>query len=571
MRWRFLLLVVSLCPATTLAQENRDPLRFVPPDSTVVAKIECPPKLYDSVYKLDVVRGALETAGVKDFYDSTNYRRFQQLLAYFEKALGKDRYQLLDGLTGGGVSVVGRLEKPGSALLVVQAKDEALLKDFAKLATELVEKELVRQESKEKLRHSVKDGIETFAVGPVRAAIVDGALLVASDDKMLAAALAARKKPAEPDARRTARADIPPSAHAWVWLDLERFRNLPDVKPGFDAAGKDVGAKFIFGGIHDVLRRSPWMTTALVEDGGEWRLSLRMPSGRDGMSPISNLVVPATTKVPGSLPLLRPPRTLASFSGFLDLGSMWDHRKEIFGAKQAEEMDKGEANISKALLGVKIGNLFRQAGPHYRVVFASPEKSPYAQVPGTKIPAFAVVVDMRDPKFGKTVDFFLRGFGLIGVLASKGSVKIADQEHAGVKFLTVRFPEDKPFAGDDAGFRFNYDPCFAIVGDQAIFSSSVELGKDLIDLLKKDSKTDAGSPAVSRTMLYSAGAVHALRAGEDQVLTQLILNQALPPGAARNEVNKIIALVERLGTIGYDVDYREHEFRFDLRWNRRSK
>ena len=569
MRWRLVSLVV-LYPASLFAQENRDPLRFVPPDAGVVAKIERPSNLYDSIAKLDVVQSALETAGVRDFYDSTNYRRFQQLLAYYEKALGKDRYQLLDGLTGGGVAVAGRLEKPGAALLVVQAKDEALLKDFVRLAIALVEKELARQESKEKLRRNMKDGIETISVGPVRAAIVDGALLVASDDKMLAAALAARTKPAEPEPRRTARADIPTSAHAWLWVDVERFRNLPDVKPGFDAAGKDVGAKFIFGGIHDIVSRAPWLTAALVEDAGEWRVALRMPRGRDGMSPISNLVAPAKAEVPGSLPLLQPPRTLASFSGYYDLGSMWEHRKEIFGQKQAEAMDKGEADISKALLGVKIGNLFRQLGPHHRVVIASPEKSPYAQTPGTKIPSFAVVVDMRDPKFGKTVDFFLRGYGLIGVLASKGSVKIADQEHDGVKMLTFRFPEDKQFEGDAAGVRFNYDPCFAVVGDQAIFSSTVELGKDLIDLLKRGpSKTDTASPAVSRSTLYSTGAVHALRAGEDQVLTQLVLQQALPPGAAREEIGKIIDLVERLGTIGYDVDYRDREFRFDLRWNRK--
>jgi hypothetical protein len=74
---------------------------------------------------------------------------------------------------------------------------------------------------------------------------------------------------------------------------------------------------------------------------------------------------------------------------------------------------------------------------------------------------------------------------------------------------------------------------------------------------------------VSRSKLYSSGAVQALRAGEDQVVTQLILQQALPPKAAREEVGKIIDLVERLGTIGYDVDYRDREFRFDLRWNRK--
>ena len=175
MRWRILLLVVSLVPAATaVAQESRDPLRFVPPDAALVAKIKGPTSLVDSVYKLDVVRGALETAGVRDFYDSTNFRRLEQLLAYFEKALGKDRHELLDGLTGGsGVTrFAARLapDKPGAALLVVQApKDERLLKDFADRAIALVEKELARQESKETLRRGTRDGIETISVGPVRA------------------------------------------------------------------------------------------------------------------------------------------------------------------------------------------------------------------------------------------------------------------------------------------------------------------------------------------------------------------------------------------------------------------
>src|SRR4051794_26129939 len=114
MRWRLLLLVVFALPAAASAQDNRDPLRFVPPDVQVVAKIDRPDGLVDAFMKMDLVKDALETAGVRDFYDSTNYRRLQQLIGYYEKALNVDRQEMLRGLTGGGVAFAARLEKPGA-------------------------------------------------------------------------------------------------------------------------------------------------------------------------------------------------------------------------------------------------------------------------------------------------------------------------------------------------------------------------------------------------------------------------------------------------------------------------
>src|SRR5262249_33992215 len=36
--------------------------------------------------------------------------------------------------------------------------------------------------------------------------------------------------------------------------------------------------------------------------------------------------------------------------------------------------------------------------------------------------------------------------------------------------------------------------------------------------------------------------------------------------AAREEVRKIIALVERLGTLGFEINYGKSDFTFDVRW-----
>jgi hypothetical protein len=566
-----------ILPALSHADAPKDPLRFIPRDVQVVAKLERPAALAEAVETHELVREAMKISGVRELYDSTNSRRFTQLLAYFEKELGKDKRELLDLLAGGGAAVAGKFDQKGPRILVVQAKDPQLLERFSRLALDLVEKELVRQELKIPLQKSTYKDIQTFRYGPASIAIVDGALVVTQEETLLKSVIDGQRGKKGKKAKKfealldtatvqEARKGIPTDAHAWLWLDLDAVKKQPGFKAGFDAGSQDPNVMILFGGGLDIFRRSPYLTAYLAQEGADWRVRVGMPRGRDGMTAIAKMVLPDGE--PGSLPLLQPPRTLASFSYYLDLGSMWKNRKQIFGDKTAEALDKGETEISKALLGAKIGTLLQQMGSHHRVVVAAQGKSAYANKGLTKVPASALVVDMRDPAFGKSVNFFLRGYGLLGVVGTKGSVKLSEQEHAGVKLVCFRFPEDKPFDGDPNGERFNYSPTFGIVDQNVIFSSTTELAKDLIDELKRGTKEPAAT-ATTRSRLYSSGGAEALRAGEQQVLTQLILTQALPPEAAREEVRRIIALVERLGTLNFAIDYGQSDFRFDVLWQRK--
>src|SRR5439155_2934696 len=112
------------CPVSLRADGPKDPLRFVPKQAEVVAKIERPRALLEAIEKHETVQEALKISGIRELYDSTNLRRLYQLIAYFEKELGKDKLELLDALTGGGVVVAGKFSNPAGAMLVVQAKDE---------------------------------------------------------------------------------------------------------------------------------------------------------------------------------------------------------------------------------------------------------------------------------------------------------------------------------------------------------------------------------------------------------------------------------------------------------------
>src|SRR5262249_28612641 len=98
-RTTFLVCLALFIPASARADGPKDPLRFVPRQAEVVAKIERPRALLEAIEKHELVQEAFKISGIRDLYDSTNQRRLYQLIAYFEKELGKNKYELLDALS----------------------------------------------------------------------------------------------------------------------------------------------------------------------------------------------------------------------------------------------------------------------------------------------------------------------------------------------------------------------------------------------------------------------------------------------------------------------------------------
>jgi hypothetical protein len=96
--------------------------------------------------------------------------------------------------------------------------------------------------------------------------------------------------------------------------------------------------------------------------------------------------------------------------------------------------------------------------------------------------------------------------------------------------------------------RFNFSPCFARVGKQFVWCSTIELCRELVGLIQAQEKgTRRGSPATARTRLYANGGADLLHDIEDQLFTQTILDQAVPPDEARAQVKSFIAYVRKLG------------------------
>jgi hypothetical protein len=496
-------------------------------------------------------------------------RRALQLLAFAEKELGAKWPNLLDQIGGNGVALALRYgETSAPAVLVLCGKDEKQVEKAYALAVRVVEEELVRQGAKEAPEKETVAGVTVTRVGDdIRFARVGATILVsnkaASLKLAIEQALAVESKRRTHPARKAALGLLPKNPLAWLWVDLKSVKESKASKDFFDATRQDFLQTLVLGLTIDTVRRSDFLALGLYQEMTGFRLALRMPAGRDGMWDDLALHVPPKGR-PGTLPLLEPPGTIYSHSLHLDVAYMWNNRARLVNAEFRKQIEEGEKQASRVLpSNVKLGELLSMWGPYHRVVVANHDTRPYKTEPALKLPAFGYVGSSRDPKFVASLDPVLRSAGLLGTI--QFGLRMTEYEHEGVKLIAYRFPENKPLAEDPDGLRFNFEPCFSVVGDEIVLATTVELGKKLITELKKPHSGRAHSAVLRGKVSAKAGA-DAIAGFTDPLVTDAVLGRGIGLAEARKEVGDLVAFVRTLGTATVEIGVTDNEYRVDVVW-----
>jgi hypothetical protein len=572
------LIALTVCVAAVAAETPksdtpRSPLRLIPEQTDLLVQVPQPRRLVETLIALDTLKQLQQLAPVRELFDSTNVRRFTQLVAYFEKELGIPWPQLLERLAGRGV-VLG-IEfgpSPAPALVVVEGDDDKLMQQFFELGLRIAEQELARQEAKDKPVKGSYKGVATVRVGTeFHAAIAGGVLFLSNSEKTLHAALdrhhgGVKKSMAGAAAVAEAAKLLPPQALVSLWLNLDKVRQSPEAKAAYKSPPRDEPLQTVlFGHYLNLLGRSPFVCAAVYRAPESLGLTIRIPRGRDGMGGDKLLHVPPAG-APGSRPLLEPKNVLYSESSYFDIANIWKERTTLFNEKQVQGMEKFEKQSSVPFLaGTKLSKLLTQAGPYYRFVAAHQSKSSYKTTPKIAIPAFAVVWELRDPEaFGKTMETILRAAALLG--GGKANLKLVEEKYKNCKLVGYRFPEDETLKGDVNDLRFNFTPCFTRVGDQFVVSSTVALCRELVDLIQKEGTTPTrGDASSSRMRLYASGAAAYLHTIEDLLITQTTLDQAVTPKEAREQVKVFLDVIRGLGALTLEPRFDDKMFQYDIR------
>jgi hypothetical protein len=568
-------LLLTAALSAPAADVRADPLRLLPADTELVFKVEQPRRLVEALLNHQALSPLRELEAVRELYDSTNYRRFHQLVTYFEKQLGLKWPEALQRLAGGGVAVGIKFgTEPAPTLAVIQGVDADLLQRFSRLALDVVTQELARRDAPEKVEHDKYRDLDTVHIGKdFHAAVVGSALLLSNSKQALHRGIDLRRDGRESLAAvpgvAAARRLLPPDPFAWAWLNLETVRKAPQAKEVFAQPRNDAILTVLFGGWLDVARRSAFLCGGLYGDTHRMSLALRMPAGREGM-PAELAVHAPLGDQSGAPPLLEPRGVLYSSGFYLDLSEFWQQRKKLFNERQVSSFQDFDKKSALFLLGRRFSQLTAQAGTRFRYVVVNEPNAKYP-VGRTGLDlrlGFALVANSRDPAFGKSMESVLRAAALLA--STQVKLQLVEERHAGVALVAYRpegAAERRPQAEQNPLANL-VSPCFATVGDQFFVASSLELGRELVDLLQREARDRHTGPAeVSvQSRVYGAGGADFLETIQDQLLAQAVLNQALSPGEAQQQVRRFIAWVRGLGNVEFQVRYAAEEFQVDLRY-----
>ncbi|GIW80094.1 MAG: hypothetical protein KatS3mg105_1901 [Gemmatales bacterium] len=569
---RVTFLALVLAGIAVPSAQAQSPLRLVPQEADLFLEVPNPAGLIQTVLDDPLLERLRKLDAFAELQDFTNVRRFYQLVAYYEKELGAKWPEVLDQIAGKGVAFAVKIgPEPAPFLVVLQGKNPQTTKKFFDLSLNLLEQELNRQEAKNLPVRGRLGGADMVTIGNDLRAVVKGSNIFLSNReealKLSLELLQAGAKAKGIDKLRSvadARRLLPKKPLVWFWLNFEFFKNLPQADQVLSLPRNDIFQTVFFGSFLDLVKRSDFMCASISREKSGYLTTIRLPAGRKGMPKALGVHVPMGDEV-GSLPTLQPKGTIYSNSSYFDIAKFWTFRKQLFTEQQVEQFEKFDKNSARALLGNRFSDLIQKIGAHHRFVVVNQPKTGYKKQPKQKLPAFAYVVDLRDPKFGKTLNALIRAGALLATTQIK--MNLVEEKEGEYEIVGYRFSEDRDLPQDRNGLRFNFSPCFATIENQFMICSTLELGHELARLLAKEAKTQPRqrSLAVDNDIVYGNGLAELVALFKDQLMVQTALSQAVPPEQAEKQVDALIDWIRGLGRIVSTTTFGDDRFSIDIR------
>ena len=276
-----LLLVAGLSRGD--APKPPSPLRLIPAEADFLIQVHNP-RLPPRANPRSSTSSRSSSSSPSSRSSSTPPRRADsgRCSAFFEKQLGAAYPELLDAVAGGGIALAGKFAPNNPpALLVIQGTDEKRVEQFLASAMAVLEGELKRQESKDRIEKGVYEGVAGFRLGGLCVVARVGAAIVASNNKdamgkclLLHSGKEKKSLASHPGVIEAAKL-LPASRLAIVWISMKTIHASPAGKALYASPRDNFLLTLLFGGILDFLGRTPFVCAGLTLDS---RTNSRSPS-----------------------------------------------------------------------------------------------------------------------------------------------------------------------------------------------------------------------------------------------------------------------------------------------------
>ena len=568
-------LIVCLAASSTLAAESLPPAnQWVPANAVLVVELDRPEAVLDAVDNPQVTDTVTSHPAYQAVSAQPGFQQFTGVVRYLESMLDTDWKTGLRKLVGGGMTL--SVCPDGATLLTVDAKDGKMLAQLHKIILGFAKSDAEKKGQQNPVVSETYRSVETWALGSGGVyAIVGNRFLVANRRSSLQAALDLRadtsatrlaSSPAYQAARRAAGKD----ATATVYVNLKVLKHAPGIQEALNGPLNPAVA-FLFPGITDAVRSSDWLAAGLQVNGN----AISLKAVVDGAVPRESKVASfASFAEPGAgaFPNLAVPRRIAAVTLYRDLHGFYAAKDDLFPERTSGII------FFENMMGIFFTGrdlteeVLAETEPDVRLVVAEQNYDPAVGVPKLKIPAFAAIFRLKNPKtFGLVLEeAWQKALGLINFTRGQQALPglIIDRPvHGDTKFTLAYFSAaaQQGVGADDSSFNFR--PSLVLVDDFAILSSSDGLAKDLIDALKRE-KADSVKPLAqthSAVEVDGTALASILRANRANMVRQNMLEKGHTQKQAEGETDMLLTIVEHVGQVQFEVGAPNGQLQVDLK------
>ena len=525
--------------------------QWVPADAPLMVEVSEPMALLGPLLSPEFGKSVTAALG----NGNPNLKQLQAIVAALESQLGTDWRTGLRRLAGKRVSLC--VGASGATLLAVDGEDEKLLGELNRVIWQFAAADAERQDRQGTVTSDDYRGVKTWTIGTNEVhALLGPRLVLGNHTSFLHKVLDLRAGAGEPNLAsssvfKAAREAMGKDSVASAFVNLKMLRETPGLKKALEEDGDPLTA-LLLADTKAALRNASWLALGVYVSGGE----LILRTYTDGAAPESSKWASFSTPREGGAGLLPPltvPGTIASLSLYRDLHSFYSAKNALF-PERTSGLIFFENMMGIFFSGIDLTEgVLSEVRPDVRVVVAKPQYDPAIGTPATQVPAFAVVLRLKEPqRFGETVEeAWQKAIGLAnftrGQKALPGLI-IDKASKDGFKYTIsyYRPPADKSSSTIDA--RYNFRPSLARPGDYVILSSTDALARDLIEAVNKSGSAPAKISQTANSLMEIEGpALSAiLEANREQMVRKSMVDKGNSREKAEADTGILLAALGHL-------------------------
>lgn len=546
------LLVVS--PVLAVAQVN-DPAKLLPDSTIFYAEISNPPVILDGLLEHTLVDQLKKEEAYQAILQSPQAEEFLMVLDYVESQIGMEWDDAIKALSAGGITVAFDAASEGAALFI-KAKDEKSLEKIVQTVLELARKDAADKgrddpyeidEYREITTYGVKNGgfavyedwfvfVTNEELGQI---LLDGILDGSTGDS-----LADNERFQEARSRK-GRADA-----AWAYVDLKTIREVGLAKEIFSGKTDHPLVEILFGGILEVLKETSYLSASVSGNSSSAQLRLTVPYQQSWISESREFYFgPRGAGRAKGIPEI--PQFLFAVSAYRDFSEMWLRAGDLFNERVNDKIAEADSTLTTFFSGKDFGeDILGSLAPEVLFVAGRQKYPEDGSAPTIKIPTFAVMAEMKDPKtttreFRRVFQSLIGFFNVVGVQNGQPQMELDFEKLENGELISASFiPEAGADENQPAKLHFNFSPTIAFAGKSIIIASTAGLARELVSVGQGEKRNADRAVNVSAKLSASV-----LKSVLEDNMASMVSQNMLEKGHSKEEAQNEIELLLKL--LGY--------------------